>query len=154
MRLNEAPTDPSPPPLYGPFAPGQDPNAKAQVPYAPGYGPPFAPGGPSLASSQARKKAAAEAIRTRIRPQTKKAGDHADEETSAAVKAFGAKDGDGWITSRALKKAHTTWERQVRALLTRLEGDENGLMGARLNLHGADLLAGQQIRPSSAFDGY
>ncbi len=155
MRLNEVPLDPSPPPVYGPFAPGQDPNASVPVPYAPGYAPPFAAGGgPSLATSPARKKAAAEAIRTRIRPQTKVAGDHADEETSAAVKAFGAKDGDGWVTSRALKNAQKTWEQQVQAMLKRLEGDENGLLGARLNLQGADLLSGQQFRPPSAIDGY
>ncbi|MEU4177342.1 hypothetical protein [Streptomyces sp. NPDC026589] len=155
MRLNEAPLDPSPPPVYGPFAPGQDPNASVQVPYAPGYAPPFAPGGvPSLATSPARKKAAAEAIRTRIKPQTKVAGAHADEETSAAVKAFGAKDGDGWVTSRALKNAHKTWEQQVQAMLKRLDGDESGLLGARLNLQGSDLLSGQQFRPPSAIDGY
>ncbi|MFJ5045263.1 hypothetical protein [Streptomyces sp. NPDC088719] len=156
MRLNEVSPDPSPPPVYGPFAPGQDPNApSAQVPYAPGYAPPFAVGGgPSLVTSPARKKAAAEAIRTRIRPRTKAAGNHADEETSAAVRAFGAKDGDGWVTSRALKKAQKTWEQQVQAMLKRLEGDENGLLGARLNLQGSDLLSGQQFRPPSAIDGY
>ncbi|MBH0243749.1 hypothetical protein I3W98_14270 [Streptomyces cavourensis] len=129
-------------------------NGPVQGPYAPGYGPPFAPGNPSLASTPAEKKAAAEAIRTRIRPGTKKDGDHADEETAAAVKAFGAKDGDGWVTSRALKNAHKTWGEQVQAMLKRLEADENGLSGARLNLRGADLITQQQFRTISPLDGY
>ncbi|MFL3869530.1 hypothetical protein LT966_23310 [Streptomyces griseobrunneus] len=154
MQLNEAAADPSPPPVYGPFAPGQGPNGPVQGPYAPGYGPPFAPCTPSLASTPAQKKAAAEAIRTRIRPGTKKDGDHADEETAAAVKAFGAKDGDGWVTSRALKNAHKTWGEQVQAMLKRLEADENGLNGARLNLRGADLTTQQQFRSISPLDGY
>ncbi|MEU7342406.1 hypothetical protein ABZ778_00525 [Streptomyces bacillaris] len=161
MQLNEVPADLSPPPVYGPFAPGQGPNGPVQGPngpvqgpYAPGYGPPFAPCTPSLASSPAEKKAAAEAIRTRIRPGTKKDGDHADEETSAAVKAFGAKDGDGWATSRALKNAHKTWGEQVQAMLKRLEADENGLSGARLNLRGADLITQQQFRSISPLDCY
>lgn len=154
MQLNEVPADPSPPPVYGPFAPGQGPNGPVQGPYAPGYGPPFAPCTPSLASTPAEKKAAAEAIRTRIRPGTKKDGDHADEETSAAVKAFGAKDGDGWVTSRALKNAHKTWGEQVQAMLKRLEADENGLSGARLNLRGADLITQQQFRSISPLDCY
>ncbi|MFJ9685494.1 hypothetical protein ACIRRX_07390 [Streptomyces bacillaris] len=154
MQLNEVPADPSPPPVHGPFAPGQGPNGPVQVPYAPGYGPPFAPCTPSLASTPAQKKAAAEAIRTRIRPGTKKDGDHADEETAAAVKAFGAKDGDGWVTSRALKNAHKTWGEQVQAMLKRLEADENGLSGARLNLWGADLTTQQQFRSISPLDGY
>ncbi|MET8056458.1 hypothetical protein ACWECC_29435 [Streptomyces microflavus] len=155
MQLNEVQGDPSPPPVYGPYAPGQGPNGPVQGPFAPGYKSPFAPGGgPSLASTPAQKKAAAEAIRTRIKPQTKTAGEHTDEETSAAVKALGAKDGDGWITSRALKNAHKTWGDQVRGLLNRLEADINGLSSARLNLHGADLLSGQQFRQPSAIDGY
>ncbi len=153
-QLNEVPADLSPPPVYGPFAPGQGPDGPVQGPYAPGYGPPFAPCTPSLASSPAEKKAAAEAIRTRIRPGTKKDGDHADEETSAAVKAFGAKDGDGWATSRALKNAHKTWGEQVQAMLKRLEADENGLSGARLNLRGADLITQQQFRSISPLDCY
>lgn len=39
-------------------------------------------------------------------------------------------------------------------MLKRLEGDENGLLGARLNLQGSDPLSGQQFRPPSAIDGY
>lgn len=154
MQLNEVPSESSPPPVYGPYAPGQGPNGPTQGPYAPGYGPPFAPGAPSLASTPAQKKAAAEAIRTRIRPGTKKDGEHADEETSAAVKAFGAKDGDGWVTSRALKNAHKTWGEQVQAMLKRLEADENALSGARLHLGGAELITRQQFRAISPLDGY
>ncbi|MFD3740582.1 hypothetical protein [Streptomyces sp. ISL-111] len=153
MQLNEAP-DPSPPPVYGPFAPGQGPNSSVQVPYAPGYTPPFAPGAPSLATDPARKKAAAEAIRTRIKPQTKSAGEHADEETSAAVKGLGAKDGDGWVTSRALKDAHKTWGGQVRSMLGRLDADINSLSGARRNLFGADVQGGLGFRRVSPFDNF
>lgn len=154
MQLNEAPTDPSPPPVYGPFAPGQGPDTSPQVPYAPGYTPPFAPGAPSLATDPARKKAAAEAIRTRIKPGTKSAGEHADEETSAAVKGLGAKDGDGWVTSRALKDAHKTWGGQVRSMLGRLDADINSLSAARRNLFGADVQSGLGFGRTSPFDTY
>ncbi|MEV4877887.1 hypothetical protein AB0K72_17700 [Streptomyces cyaneofuscatus] len=153
MQLNEAP-DPSPPPVYGPFAPGQGPNSSVQVPYAPGYTPLFTPGAPSLATDPARKKAAAEAIRTRIKPQTRSAGEHTDEETSAAVKALGAKDGDGWVTSRALKDAHKTWGGQVRSMLGRLEADINSLNGARRNLFGADVQSGLGFGRTSPFENY
>lgn len=151
MQLNEAPTDPSPPPVYGPYAPGQGPNTSPQVPHAPGYAPPFAP---SLATDPARKKAAAEAIRSRIKPGTRGAGEHADEETSSAVKALGAKDGDGWVTSRALKDAHKTWGGQVRSMLGRLDADINSLNGARRNLFGADVQGGLGFRQISPLDNF
>ncbi len=39
-------------------------------------------------------------------------------------------------------------------MLKRLEADENGLSGARLNLWGADLITQQQFRTISPLDGY
>ncbi|MEU7333252.1 hypothetical protein [Streptomyces parvus] len=48
MRLNEAPADPSPPPVYGPFAPEQ---------------------APGLVSSPAQKRAAANAIEQHLEPE-------------------------------------------------------------------------------------
>ncbi|MEV5338521.1 hypothetical protein AB0K93_08535 [Streptomyces sp. NPDC052676] len=78
-----------------------------------------------LASSPAEKKAAARAIEDHIEPDTAKAGRHADADTASAVKAFGAKDGDGWDTSTALKKAHETWGDQVKNLMDRLGAEKD-----------------------------
>ncbi|MFD4925668.1 hypothetical protein ACFWNE_30770 [Streptomyces goshikiensis] len=53
---------------------------------------------PDLKTSAGDKKAAAEAIRQILCPDTAKAGDHADAATTAARTAFG-----GWQTASALK---------------------------------------------------
>ncbi|MFF7976231.1 hypothetical protein [Streptomyces sp. NPDC007905] len=70
-------------------------------------------GQPDLASSPAEKKAAANTLHNEIEPHTTTAGAWADDETSAVVKAFDAKDGHGWVTSSAVSKAHKTWSEQV-----------------------------------------
>src|SRR4051794_9408637 len=86
-----------------------------------GYG--HGPG--NLVSSPAEKRAAATALHDAIGPHTRRAGEWADDETGAAVKALGARDGDGWLTSGALRKAHETWAGQVKDLLDRLGADED-----------------------------
>ncbi|WSC96935.1 hypothetical protein OG909_20595 [Streptomyces sp. NBC_01754] len=139
MQLDQIPADPSSPPVYGPFVPGTGP---------------LAPGTADLVSTPEEKRAAANAIQGRIQPGTKRAGEWAKDETSAAVKALAAKDGDGWITSRALKKAHATWGDQVQNLMNRLEGEKVALSGAQTVLRGTDLSTGGQIRQCSPFDGY
>ncbi|MGY1583583.1 hypothetical protein [Streptomyces sp. MN13] len=112
-------------------------------------------GGPKdLASSPTEKKRAAKAIEDGIEPGTAKAGRHADEDTASAVKAFGAKDGDGWDTSRALKKAHGTWGDQVKNLMDRLGSEKDALRQANTTLQGADLTAGGAARQISVFDTY
>ncbi|MET7370113.1 hypothetical protein ABZS61_30430 [Streptomyces sp. NPDC005566] len=133
MRLNEAPADPSPPPVYGPFAPGQ---------------------GPGLVSTPAQKRAAADAIEQHIEPDTKKSGDWASEENGAAVRALGAKDGEGWITSRAMKDAHTAWDKQVRNLMNRLAREKSALRDTNTIFRGTDLTTQQLIGPPSPFVGY
>lgn len=117
--------------MYGPFVPGAD-----------------------LVSTPAEKRAAANVIEQHLQGDTKTAGEWAQTETSAAVKEFAAKDGQGWITSRALKNAHKTWGDQVRNLLNRLATEKDALRGAHAPLHGTDTLTGGQIRPPSPFDGY
>ncbi|MEU8892272.1 hypothetical protein [Streptomyces sp. NPDC048442] len=122
----------------------------------PGGGPaaPFGPSGglPNMASSPAKKRAAANALQQHIEPDTRKAGDHADQETGSAVKAFDAKDGHGWLTSAALKKANKAWETQVKGLLSRLGSDRTSLRSTNLLLSGTDLGVGGDIRPPSAID--
>ncbi|MEU0631536.1 hypothetical protein [Streptomyces sp. NPDC005989] len=132
MRLNQVPGDPSPPPVYGPFAPG----------------------GKDLVSTPAEKRAAANAIENHLEPDTKQAGGWAREETSAAVKALAAKDGHGWITSRALKNAHKAWGDQVQNLMNRLGAEKAALRDAHTILSGTDLSIKGQIRSTSPFDSY
>jgi hypothetical protein len=110
-------------------------------------------GGPDLASSSAEKQAAARAIEDHIEGDTRTAGAWADEETNSAVKAFGAKDGEGWLTAGALKKAHKTWGEQVQNLMNRLSADKESLHGARIALHGTDLSTGAGLNTVSVPNG-
>ncbi|MEZ0161168.1 hypothetical protein ACH4NV_31300 [Streptomyces althioticus] len=130
MRLNQYPADTGGPP--GPAGAGSR----------------------DLASSPAQKKAAAKAIEENLQPDTRKAGDLADDETGAAVKAFAAKDGDGWVTSTALKKAHKTWGEQVQALMNRLGSEKEALRSTNILLQNTDFGVGLGIRKSSSLDGY
>ncbi|MGW5372959.1 hypothetical protein ACWES4_32725 [Streptomyces sp. NPDC004011] len=63
------------------------------------------PGAGRLASTPAEKRAAARALNDHIEPDTRRAGEWADDETAAAVKAFGARDGHGWLTAAGLRRA-------------------------------------------------
>ncbi|MFF9275425.1 hypothetical protein [Streptomyces griseosporeus] len=110
--------------------------------------------GPNLASSPAEKKAAAQAIEDHIEPGTAKAGRWADNDTDAAVKAFGPKGGEGWLTSGALKKAHKTWGDQVRNLMNRLGSDKDALRNTNIVLTGTDFGIGSTVRQSSTLDQY
>ncbi|MFF9280537.1 hypothetical protein [Streptomyces griseosporeus] len=110
--------------------------------------------GPNLASSPAEKKAAAQAIEDHIEPGTAKAGRWADNDTDAAVKAFGPKGGEGWLTSGALKKAHKTWGDQVRNLMNRLGSDKDALRNTNIVLTGTDFGIGSTVRQSLTLDQY
>ncbi|MEU0135127.1 hypothetical protein ABZ172_14050 [Streptomyces sp. NPDC006296] len=128
MQLNQLPADPGGPPVYGPFA-------------------------PSFASSPAQKKAAAEAIDEHILGDTRSAGKWADEANSAAVKAFGPKDADGWDTASALKSADKAWDASVRVLCNRLSSESASLRETRLQFRSDDLGIGTQLRGTSTIDG-
>ncbi|MFE0692453.1 hypothetical protein [Streptomyces sp. NPDC058869] len=106
-------------------------------------------GGPALASSSAKQRAAANAIDPLLVDATVKAGNVAGGKTNAAVKEFSAKDGHGWDTSAALKKAHGTWEKQVKGLLGLLHKDRDALLGTRRILGDTDIQIGTQLRRSS-----
>ncbi|MFF3321451.1 hypothetical protein [Streptomyces sp. NPDC002889] len=82
---------------------------------------------PNLASTPAQKKAAADSIQTRLAPGTGRAGRTAEESTGVAVKEFGPKDGHGWDSAGALKRAHEAWEKQVKVLTDRLESEKHSL---------------------------
>ncbi|GAA2569631.1 MULTISPECIES: hypothetical protein [Streptomyces] len=107
---------------------------------------------PDLASSPAQKKAAAKAIEEHLEPDTKKAGDTAEEDTGAAVREFSGKDGEGWDTSAALKKAHEAWEKQVKALMDRLASEKGALRQTSLLFQNNDLGIAAQVRRSSVLD--
>ncbi|MFG3407258.1 hypothetical protein [Streptomyces sp. NPDC048142] len=117
----------------------------------------LAPGGgggsaPDLATSPDRKKAASNAIGEYLEPGVKDHGNDAEESTAAAVKEFGAKDGDGWDTSAALKKVHATWEKQVTALRGRLLYEANGLLKTSVDLRSNDIGIATSMRPKSNID--
>ncbi|MCX3058710.1 hypothetical protein [Streptomyces beihaiensis] len=133
MRLNQFPADPS---------------STASPPGAPGGGQ------KNLASSPAEKKAAANAIEQHIEPDTKKAGNWADDQTGAVVKAFDAKDGHGWVTSSAVKKAHKKWDEQVQNLMNRLASEKTSLRGANNVLQSTDFGVRNQVRGSSSLDNF
>ncbi|MFG3309642.1 hypothetical protein [Streptomyces wuyuanensis] len=109
-------------------------------------------GAPDLASTPAQKKAAANAIEKHLEPDTKKAGDTAEESTGAAVREFSGKDGHGWDTSPALKKAHEAWEKQVKALMGRLGSEKSALRNTSVLLRGTDVGIAVQTRQSSSLD--
>ncbi|MFF2162431.1 hypothetical protein ACFVWP_17195 [Streptomyces sp. NPDC058175] len=113
-----------------------------------------AQGQQNLASSPARKRAAARAIENHIEPDTRRSGEWADEDTGAAVRAFDAKDGHGWITSSALKKAHKAWGDQVKSLMSRLSSEKVSLRATTALLQGTDFGVGAHVRTSSSLDRY
>ena len=117
-------------------------------------GPSAGRGPENLVSTPAEKRAAAKAVEDHIEPGTHKAGQWADEGTGAAVKAFGARDGDGWLTSGALRTAHETWAGQVRNLLDRLGAEKDALRAANTVLTSADIGTGSALRQLSALDRY
>ena len=111
-------------------------------------------GSPDLASTPAQKKAAANAIERQLEPDTKNAGDKAEESTGAAVKEFSAKDGEGWDTSAALKKAHEVWEKQVKVLMDRLSSEKHALRNTSILFQNNDIGIAVQARQSSTLDTF
>jgi len=105
-----------------------------------------------LASSPGEKRAAARAIEDHIEPGTRAAGRWVDDENGAAVREFAAKDGEGWVTSGALKKAHGAWADQVRNLMDRLGAEKGALRSGSAVLTSTDLAAGSRLREQSALD--
>ncbi|MEU2375394.1 MULTISPECIES: hypothetical protein [Streptomyces] len=111
-------------------------------------------GGPDVAHSSADKQSAANTLNKDIEPDTAKAGRWADDETGAVVKAFDAKDGHGWLTSGAVRKAHKTWGEQVQGLVNRLKGDEAALRRNDSVMTGSDIETRTNVRGVSVFDTY
>ncbi|WP_149184711.1 hypothetical protein [Streptomyces sp. TRM49041] len=109
---------------------------------------------PDLASSPAEKKTAAKAIHEVLTPGVTRDSKHTAVCTKAAVKEFGAKDGDGWDTSSALKKAHQTWEKQVKTLLDRLAAEKAALSKTGIDLRNNDLDIGGRLARQSRINNY
>lgn len=120
------------------------------VPSVPGVSAPR----PGLASSPGEKRAAARAIEDHIEPGTRAAGRWADDENSAAVREFAAKDGEGWVTSGTLKKAHGAWADQVKNLMDRLGAEKDALRSGNAVLTSTDLAVGSTLRERSALDTF
>ncbi|MFJ9579343.1 hypothetical protein ACIRQF_23555 [Streptomyces sp. NPDC101191] len=110
-------------------------------------------GKPDMASSPAAKKAAAKAIDDDLEPGVTRDGKHAAETTNATVKAFGAKDGHGWDTSGALKRAHEAWEKQVQMLLGRLFSERQALCATGISFQNNDLDIAARLSRQSRIDG-
>ncbi|MGW0734449.1 hypothetical protein [Streptomyces sp. NPDC002851] len=117
-------------------------------------GPAGGTGLPDFASSPAEKRKAADAIDKHLKGPTADAGRTAEETTTAAVKEFDAKDGHGWDTSTALKKAHKKWESQVKALIGRLQSDEAELRRTAVSFGDNDAAVASQFRRRSGIDKY
>lgn len=97
-------------------------------------------GAPDLKTNKAGNKTAVKALRELIQPDTDKAGSHADESSSAAVREF-----SGWDTGSGLKAAHAEWELQVKSLKGRLGEDQTALERTHQNFQYLDLGTGSQI---------
>ncbi|MER5988618.1 hypothetical protein [Streptomyces sp. NPDC001787] len=107
---------------------------------------------PDLASNPAEKQAAAKAINDDLEHDVERDGKHAAESVNAAVKEFGARDGYGWETSRELKKAHKTWEKQVKALLSRLAWEKRALGKTGIDFQNNDLDIAAHLARQSRID--
>ncbi|MFJ9814020.1 hypothetical protein ACIRU3_01870 [Streptomyces sp. NPDC101151] len=70
------------------------------------------------------------------------------------MKTFGTRDGDGWLTSSALRKAHESWGDQVKNLMDRLGAEKEALRGTNVVLTSTDLAVGSTLRQMSALDRY
>ncbi|MDI3417957.1 hypothetical protein [Streptomyces luteolus] len=107
-----------------------------------------------LTASPTRKRAAAKAIETRLEPETARDGRHAESSMNAAAKEFGAKDGEGWQTSKALKKALESWESQVKGLVHRLTNEKSQLREVASRFDSTEGGTAEQLsRMKSGIDG-
>ncbi|MEV7088259.1 hypothetical protein AB0O07_20620 [Streptomyces sp. NPDC093085] len=97
-------------------------------------------GDADVASTPGQKKAAANTIETELEPDTRKAGNWADDASGKAVTGF-----DGWDTAAGLKKVRETWESQVKTLMGRLSAEKGALRGA------GGLFAQNDLATESAF---
>ncbi|MEV6421911.1 hypothetical protein [Streptomyces sp. NPDC051662] len=95
---------------------------------------------PDLATSPAKKKAAANTIENHLEPGTKSAANAADEPIRTAVGEF-----KGWETGAGLKKAHEHWDSQVKRLMGRLSSEKTGLRNASATLIGNDVSVEQNF---------
>ncbi|MET9932105.1 MULTISPECIES: hypothetical protein [unclassified Streptomyces] len=111
-----------------------------QVPSDPGGG-----GQPDLATSPAKKKAAAGTIENHIQPDLKAAADAGDEGTNGAVAEF-----KGWETAAGLKKAHDHWDGQVKRLMARLDSEKTALRGASTLFTNNDITTGYSFTPAQS----
>ncbi|MFC7303217.1 hypothetical protein ACFQVC_03170 [Streptomyces monticola] len=110
-------------------------------------------GGPAdLASTPAEKRTAANAIEQHLEPGTAKAGNTVEISTESAVSEFRGKDGHGWDTSTALKKAHAAWEKQVKSLVGRLSAEKYALRETATRIQNTDIGIGTQFRQQSQID--
>ncbi|MFE7512667.1 hypothetical protein ACFU8I_15835 [Streptomyces sp. NPDC057540] len=110
-------------------------------------------GNPDMASSPAAKKAAVKALNDDLEPGVTRDGKHAAETTKDAVRAFGAKDGNGWDTSGALRRAHETWEKQVKMLLGRLSSEKQALGATGTSMRNNELDIAARLARQSRIQG-
>lgn len=102
-------------------------------------------GAPDLKTNKAGNDAAVKVLQGEIPQGTDKAGSHADESTSAAVREF-----SGWQTGSGLKDAHAEWELQVKNLKARLGQDRAALEGSHEHLQYVDYGVGSRTAQINA----
>ncbi|GGQ33740.1 hypothetical protein GCM10010215_67110 [Streptomyces virginiae] len=90
-------------------------------------------GSADFGSDEAKKKTASGKLGGEVKTQTETAAKKADEETAAAITAF-----SGWDTAAGLKTVETTWDNQVKNLLSRLATESHNLAVTRRMFLGQD----------------
>ncbi|WKV72931.1 hypothetical protein AW27_016130 [Streptomyces sp. PCS3-D2] len=90
-------------------------------------------GSADFGSDESKKKIASGKLGGEVRTQTETAAKKADEETASAITAF-----SGWDTAAGLKTVETTWDNQVKNLLSRLATESHNLAVTRRMFLGQD----------------
>ncbi|MER5551178.1 hypothetical protein ABT001_05720 [Streptomyces sp. NPDC002793] len=67
---------------------------------------------------------------------------------------FGPRDGDGWDTAEALKKADKAWDDSVQVLCKRLSSESAALRDTSTLFRSNDLGIGTQLSSTSSLAGY
>ncbi|MFJ6784713.1 hypothetical protein [Streptomyces yangpuensis] len=90
-------------------------------------------GSADFGSDESKKRIASGKLGGEVKTQTESAAKKADEETAAAITAF-----SGWDTAAGLKTVETTWDNQVKNLLSRLATESHNLAVTRRMFLGQD----------------
>ncbi|MFG3350280.1 hypothetical protein ACGF1Z_35145 [Streptomyces sp. NPDC048018] len=99
-------------------------------------------GSADFGTDESKKRVASGKLGGEVKTQTETAAKKADEETTAAIGAF-----SGWDTAAGLKTVETTWDNQVKNLLSRLATESHNLAVTRKLFLGQDYEMYNGFRP-------